>query len=263
MMKTPTRFQQHVNHLTEVVNQLRAQNQEIMCHLPLPSPQGSRREEREESDHPRSARIWLGKLKSDSIESSSKLSQLSVEHFYNGRRQHRPATYLFNVKQKGESLRDYLKCFNIEALLVDEIDDKSVPSANPSVEPELVNVAKKDEDEDLDSLFKSAQDLLKAATSGTSGSGLGSTSQSQFSSKEVSEAKTALRMALLQNFKAVAHPARASNIKKAMDVLVNKVDHLLSHEYRSPIRNQMFRQLKPMDDSFLDHLDYLLLIHRL
>ncbi|KAF7142920.1 hypothetical protein RHSIM_Rhsim05G0221200 [Rhododendron simsii] len=91
---------------------------------------------------------------------------------------------------------------------------------DPSVEPELANVAEEDEDEDLDSLFKSAQDLLKAATSGTSDSGLGSTSQSQFSSEEVSEAKTALRMALLQNFKAVAHPARASNIKKAMDVLV-------------------------------------------
>ncbi|KAF7130473.1 hypothetical protein RHSIM_Rhsim10G0159400 [Rhododendron simsii] len=97
---------------------------------------------------------------------------------------------------------------------------QSAPSVNPSVEPELANVAEEDEDEDLDSLFKSAQDLLKAATSGTSGSGLGSTSQSQFSPEEVSEAKTALRMALLQNFKAVAHPARASNIKKAMDVLV-------------------------------------------
>ncbi|KAF7144820.1 hypothetical protein RHSIM_Rhsim04G0141300 [Rhododendron simsii] len=82
----------------------------------------------------------------------------------------------------------------------------SAPSVNPSVEPELANVAEEDEDEDLDSLFKSAQDLLKAATSGTSGSGLGSTSQSQFSPEEVSEAKTALRMALLQNFKAVAHP---------------------------------------------------------
>ncbi|XP_058219834.1 uncharacterized protein LOC131330312 [Rhododendron vialii] len=97
---------------------------------------------------------------------------------------------------------------------------QSVPSIIPPVEPELVNVVEEDKDEDQDSLFKSAQDLLKAATSGTSGSGLGSTSQSQFSSEEVSEAKTALRMALLQNFKAVAHPARASNVKKAIDVLV-------------------------------------------
>ncbi|KAI8529906.1 hypothetical protein RHMOL_Rhmol11G0011200 [Rhododendron molle] len=61
---------------------------------------------------------------------------------------------------------------------------------------------------------------MKAATSGTSSSGLGSTSQSQFTPEEVAKAKTALRMALLKNFQAIVHPARASNVKKAMDVLV-------------------------------------------
>lgn len=59
-----------------------------------------------------------------------------------------------------------------------------------------------EEEEDLDSLFKSAHDLMKAATSGASSSGLGSSSQSQFTPDEIAEAKTALRMALLQNFKA-------------------------------------------------------------
>ncbi|KAF7149249.1 hypothetical protein RHSIM_Rhsim03G0103600 [Rhododendron simsii] len=74
---------------------------------------------------------------------------------------------------------------------------QSTPPLDLPTEAKFVNVVEEEEDEDLDSLFKSAQDLLKAATSGTSGSGLGSTSQSQFSSEEVSEAKTALRMALL------------------------------------------------------------------
>ncbi|XP_058185697.1 uncharacterized protein LOC131302922 [Rhododendron vialii] len=97
---------------------------------------------------------------------------------------------------------------------------QSTPPTDPIVEPESVNVQEEEEDKDLDSLFKSAQDLLKAATSSTSGSGLGSTSQSEFTLEEVNEAKTALRMALLQSFKAGVHPTKASNIKKAMDVLV-------------------------------------------
>ncbi|KAF7112845.1 hypothetical protein RHSIM_RhsimUnG0187100 [Rhododendron simsii] len=125
-----------------------------------------------------------------------------------------------DLKLKAREKLQYLKEESNNMIMLIIPMERSAPSVNPSVEPELANVAEEDEDEDLDSLFKSAQDLLKAATSGTSGSGLGSTSQSQFSSEEVSEAKTALRMALLQNFKAVAHPARASNIKKAMDVLV-------------------------------------------
>ncbi|XP_058217315.1 uncharacterized protein LOC131328385 [Rhododendron vialii] len=74
-----------------------------------------------------SARVWFGKLASGSIKTFSRLSQLFVEHFYNGRRQHRPTTYLLSVKQKeDETMRAYLKRFNNEALLVDEADDKVV-----------------------------------------------------------------------------------------------------------------------------------------
>lgn len=74
-----------------------------------------------------SARVLFGKLTSGSIETFSRLSQLFVEHFYGGHHQHRPVTYLLNVKQKeGETLRAYLKCFNNEALLVDKVDDKVV-----------------------------------------------------------------------------------------------------------------------------------------
>ncbi|KAH7866767.1 hypothetical protein Vadar_024582 [Vaccinium darrowii] len=55
----------------------------------------------------------------------TQLSKLFVEHFYSGRCQHSPATYLLNVRQeKGESLPNFLKCFSNKALLVDEIDNK-------------------------------------------------------------------------------------------------------------------------------------------
>ncbi|KAI8542243.1 hypothetical protein RHMOL_Rhmol08G0123300 [Rhododendron molle] len=66
-------------------------------------------------------------MTSGSIETFSRFSQLFVEHFDSGRRQHRSATYLLNVKQKeGETLRTYLKRFNNEALLIYEADDKVV-----------------------------------------------------------------------------------------------------------------------------------------
>lgn len=71
-----------------------------------------------------SARIWLRKLRSGTIESFSKLSQLFVEHFYSGRCHHRSATYMLKVKHEGKSLSDYLKRFNNDALWEDEIDDK-------------------------------------------------------------------------------------------------------------------------------------------
>lgn len=72
-----------------------------------------------------SARVWFGKLTSGSIETFPRLSQLFVEHFYSGRHQHRPTNYLLKQKES-ETLRAYLKCFNNEALLVDEADDKVI-----------------------------------------------------------------------------------------------------------------------------------------
>ncbi|KAF7149999.1 hypothetical protein RHSIM_Rhsim02G0170300 [Rhododendron simsii] len=59
-----------------------------------------------------------------------------MEHFYRGRCQHRPATYLLNIKQReGETLRAYLKRFNNEALLVDKADDKANRQAQPKEQP--------------------------------------------------------------------------------------------------------------------------------
>lgn len=72
----------------------------------------------------------FGKLKDGTVGTFTQFSKLLIENFYSGRCQHRPVTYLLNVRQeKVESLPDILKCFNNEALLVDEIDNKMALTA--------------------------------------------------------------------------------------------------------------------------------------
>lgn len=72
-------------------------------------------------------RKWFSSLQPNIINSFFKLSQLFASHFIGGRRYHRPATYLLNVKQvRRESQRDYVSRFNQEVMQVDNADEKVV-----------------------------------------------------------------------------------------------------------------------------------------
>lgn len=63
------------------------------------------------------ARAWYGTLKDGSISSFQQLSDLFAANFVSSRRHKKSTAVLMNLRQeKGESLRDYLRPFNREAL---------------------------------------------------------------------------------------------------------------------------------------------------
>ena len=71
------------------------------------------------------ARIWFNRLTPNSISSFKELSTQFASHFIEGHRYKKSTTCLMNIKQQeDEMLRSYITCFNKEALLIDEVDDK-------------------------------------------------------------------------------------------------------------------------------------------
>ncbi|XP_058104818.1 uncharacterized protein LOC131248520 [Magnolia sinica] len=72
-----------------------------------------------------SARSWYRQLKPNSIGSFTELSRLFLTQFISGKKNRKPNTHLFTIKQEPkESLKDYITRFNDEALQVEDYDDK-------------------------------------------------------------------------------------------------------------------------------------------
>ena len=73
------------------------------------------------------ARVWFSKLPASSIANFEQLSDSFVWNFI-GDQQHKwPTSYLLTIKQqKGETLREYMKCFNKVVLEIDEADDQVI-----------------------------------------------------------------------------------------------------------------------------------------
>ena len=70
------------------------------------------------------ARVWFNKLLASSIANFEQLSDLFVWHFIWGQCHKRLTSYLLTIgQQEGESLRDYVKCFNKAVLVIDEAND--------------------------------------------------------------------------------------------------------------------------------------------
>ncbi|XP_028123952.1 uncharacterized protein LOC114321024 [Camellia sinensis] len=87
---------------------------EIMCCIFLVTLKGS-------------TRLWFSQLPPDSATSFHQLSETFLSHFIGAQQQRHLATQLLNIRQtKGESLLSFFTRFNIEALQVEENDDKVI-----------------------------------------------------------------------------------------------------------------------------------------
>ena len=73
------------------------------------------------------AGVWFNKLPAASIAYFDQLSDSFVCHFIGGQRHKRPTSYMLTIKQQeGETLREYVKCFNKAVLKIDEADDQVI-----------------------------------------------------------------------------------------------------------------------------------------
>ena len=76
------------------------------------------------------ARIWFSRLMPNSINTFKELSAQFTSHFIRGHRYKRSTACLMSIKQlEDETLRSYITCFNKEAFLIDEADDKILVAA--------------------------------------------------------------------------------------------------------------------------------------
>ena len=76
------------------------------------------------------ARVWFSKIPPNSVSSFEELSKLFVNNFIGGQRHKRSSSSLLTIEQgENESLQSFITCFNREALIVDEVDDKLLLAA--------------------------------------------------------------------------------------------------------------------------------------
>ena len=70
-------------------------------------------------------REWLIKLPTSFINSFEQLGNSFLRHFVRGKRPRGPADHLLTIRQgEKKTLMSYVKCFTLETLKVDEVDDK-------------------------------------------------------------------------------------------------------------------------------------------
>ena len=75
-------------------------------------------------------RIWFSRLAPNSISTFKELRAQFTAHFISGHRYKKSTACLMSIKQReDETLRAYISCFNKEALLIDEADDKILVAA--------------------------------------------------------------------------------------------------------------------------------------
>ena len=74
--------------------------------------------------------MWFRKIPPNTIGSFEELSKLFVNNFIGGQRHKRSSSSLLTIEQgENESLQSFITCFNKEALIVDEMDDKLLLAA--------------------------------------------------------------------------------------------------------------------------------------
>ena len=75
-------------------------------------------------------RIWFSRLTPNSISTFKDLSTQFASHFIEGHRYKKSTVCLMSIRQReDETLRSYIACFNKEAFLIDEVDDKILVAA--------------------------------------------------------------------------------------------------------------------------------------
>ncbi|XP_058103789.1 uncharacterized protein LOC131247880 [Magnolia sinica] len=75
------------------------------------------------------ARLWFKQLKLKSISSFAELSNAFVTNFIGGKKKLKASVHLNNIVQKEGELKDYIKCFNLEALQVRKHSDETTLNA--------------------------------------------------------------------------------------------------------------------------------------
>ena len=76
------------------------------------------------------AQVWFSKIPPNTVSSFEELSKLFVNNFIGGQRHKRSLSSLLTIEQgENESLRSFITCFNKEALIVYEMDDKLLLAA--------------------------------------------------------------------------------------------------------------------------------------
>ena len=87
---------------------------EVMCRAFRTTPKGL-------------ARVWFSKITLSTIANFEQLSKAFICHFIGGQRHKKPTGNLLNIHQaEGESLRQYVTCFNKKLLQVDEAEDQVI-----------------------------------------------------------------------------------------------------------------------------------------
>ena len=78
----------------------------------------------------RPARVWFSKIPPNTVSSFEELSKLFINNFIGGQRHKCSSSSMLTIEQgENESLRSFIACFNKEALMVDEIDNKLLLAA--------------------------------------------------------------------------------------------------------------------------------------
>ena len=111
------------------------------------------------------ARVWFSKIPLNTVSSFEELSKLFVNNFIRGQRHKRSSSSLLTIKQgKNESLRSFITHFNMEALTVDEMDDKVLLVAfHNGVNSDLfIHKLYKQEPQTMAELVHSAQNFMNA-----------------------------------------------------------------------------------------------------
>lgn len=71
------------------------------------------------------AKVRFNKISSGTIANFEQLSKSFVCHFIGRQCHKKPMAHLLNIRQvEGESMRQYVDCFNKEVLQVDEVEDQ-------------------------------------------------------------------------------------------------------------------------------------------
>ena len=74
--------------------------------------------------------MWFSKIPPNSVSSFEEFSNLFVNNFIGRQRHKRSSSSLLTIEQgENESLRSFITRFNLEALSVDEVDDKLLLAA--------------------------------------------------------------------------------------------------------------------------------------
>ena len=75
-------------------------------------------------------RVWFSKIPLNSVSSFEEFSNLFVNNFIEGQRHKRSSSSLLTIEQgENKSLQSFITRFNLEALSVDEVDDKLLLAA--------------------------------------------------------------------------------------------------------------------------------------